>query len=268
MKISIVTISYNQAQFLESAIKSVVEQKHPNVDYIVVDPGSTDGSRDVIERYRDRITRIIYEPDNGPADGLNRGFSEATGDIYGFLNSDDTLEPDALSSVASYFMNQPDVDVVSGHSRIIDHEGKVMRRFYSDHFSLWMAAHGASILSQASTFFRAKVFHRVNGFNVKNHVAWDGELFVDMAMAGAQFESVNEIFSNFRIHEDGITGSGKLHDAYEGYNRSIFKKIMGRESNRVDAMAVVFAKYARKVANPLDTIERLLHGSIYKSGKK
>ena len=84
MKFSIVTISYNQAQFLEQAIRSVIEQDYPDVEYIVVDPGSTDGSREIIERYRDRIDRIIFEPDKGPADGLNKGFAQATGDVFGF----------------------------------------------------------------------------------------------------------------------------------------------------------------------------------------
>jgi len=268
MKITIVTISFNQVKFLEEAIRSVIEQEYDAVEYIVVDPGSTDGSRDIIERYRDGITKVIFEPDNGPADGLNKGFAAARGDVFGFLNSDDVLEAGALSSVAQYFKSHPNVDVVSGHSRIIGSASKVIRSFYSDPFSLWMAAHHASILSQASTFFRAEIFHRAGGFNVENFVAWDGELFVDMAIAGARFSRVDEFWSKFRIHEDGITGSGRMHQAYEGYNRSIFKKIMGREPNLIDEAAAVVARYIRKVANPRDTMERLLHGPIYKSARE
>ncbi|MFC1545933.1 glycosyltransferase family 2 protein [Pseudomonadota bacterium] len=267
MKISIVTISFNQAKFLERAIRSVIEQDYNDVEYIIVDPGSTDGSREIIEKYRDRISKIIFEPDKGPADGLNKGFGKAHGTIYGFLNSDDVLEPGALSSVVRYFKDNPAVDVVSGHSWIVDSDGEPIRRFYSDRYSLWMAAHGASILSQASTFFRAEVFHRAGGFNVENFVAWDGELFADMAIAGARYSRVDKFWSKFRIHEEGITGSGKLHQAYEGYYHFLFRKIMGREKNIIDRPASVVAKYVRKVANPQDTMERLFHGPIYKAAK-
>src|SRR6202171_6644991 len=95
-RVSIVTISFNQAPFLERAIRSVVEQDYPDIEYIVVDPGSTDGSRDIIERYRSRISQVIYEPDHGPADGLNKGFASATGDIFGSINADDAFLPGAV----------------------------------------------------------------------------------------------------------------------------------------------------------------------------
>lgn len=87
-RVSIVTISFNQAQFVERAILSVLEQDYPHIEYIVVDPGSTDGSREIIDKYRDRIARIIFESDDGPADDLNKGFAKASGEIYGFLNSE------------------------------------------------------------------------------------------------------------------------------------------------------------------------------------
>ena len=96
-RVSIVTISYNQAQFLERTILSVLDQDYPEIEYIVVDPGSTDGSREIIERYGSRISKVILRPDRGAADGLNSGFAEASGQILGFLNSDDTLLPGATA---------------------------------------------------------------------------------------------------------------------------------------------------------------------------
>ena len=263
MKISIVTISYNQAQFLERAICSIIEQDHNGLEYIVVDPGSTDGSRDIIERHRNKIAKIIYEPDRGPADGLNKGFAEAHGEIVGFLNSDDVLEPGALSRVVQYFEAHPDADVISGYSWIIDAEGNIKRRFFSDRYSLRMAAYGACILSQASTFFRAEVFRRAGGFNVENRLSWDGELFVDMALAGARFSLVPEYWSRFRIHGDSITGSGKFRAMHEIHRERIFRKIMGREPNSLDRFLVLGARVAKKVLNPSDTIERLRHGPVY-----
>ncbi|MGQ0696841.1 MAG: glycosyltransferase family 2 protein [Panacagrimonas sp.] len=262
MKFSIVTISYNQARFLEEAMRSVVEQDYTDIEYIVVDPGSTDGSREIIERYRDRIAKLIYEPDKGPADGLNKGFAAANGDILGFLNSDDILERDTLGRVARYFDRHPRVDVVSGHSWIIDEAGTVRRRSYSDRFSLRMAAYGASILSQASTFFRADAFRRTGGFNVANRWSWDGELFVDMALAGARFSLEPQFWSRFRIHDAGITGSGKSRQFLRQERDQMFRRIMRREPGGIDAVLRVAARYARKGLNWADTIERLRHGPI------
>ncbi len=263
MKISIVTISFNQAQFLDEAIRSVTDQDYDDVEYIVVDPGSTDGSRGIIETYRGKIAKIIYEPDMGPADGLNKGFAEAHGEIFGFLNSDDVLEPGVLSRVIKNFEAHPDVDVISGHSWIIDAEGNVKRRFFSDRYTLTMAAYGASILSQASTFFRAEVFRRAGGFKIENRSSWDGELFIDMALGGARFSLVCEYWSRFRIHGGGITGSGKLHVLQKLHSEKMFRKIKGREPNTSDHLLAIGARLARKFLNPSDTIERLRYGPIY-----
>ena len=148
LKITIVTISYNQAHFIEQAIRSVIEQEGVPLEYIVVDPGSTDGSREIIERYRDRLATVIFERDRGPADGLNKGFAAATGDIFGFLNSDDYLLPGSLAKIRSYFQDHRGIDVVSGHGLIVDGLGKVLRRNYSDRFSARMEALGAENRSE------------------------------------------------------------------------------------------------------------------------
>ena len=114
MKISIVTISFNQCAYLRACIDSILSQEGCDLEYIVVDPGSTDGSRELIESYGDRIVRV-FEPDAGPADGLNRGFACATGDIYGFINSDDYLLPGALAAVTAFFRKHPATVFMTGH---------------------------------------------------------------------------------------------------------------------------------------------------------
>ena len=262
MKISMVTISFNQAKFLEKAIRSVIDQDYDDIEYIIVDPGSTDGSRQLIDSYRGKISKIIFEPDQGPADGLNKGFSFATGEIFGFLNADDVLEPGALRQVAQFFVAHSDVDVVSGHAWVIDSEGAKRRRFYSDRFSLWMAAYGASILAQQSTFFRADMFRQTGGFNVGNRSAWDGELFVDMGIMGARFSLVPEFWSQFRIHDEGITGSGRFYDLLLAQQEKILKKITGKTPGKGHSIVSLFARIVRKMINPLDTMERLLHGPV------
>lgn len=210
MKLSIVTISFNQARFLDEAIRSVLEQDYPDIEYIVVDPGSTDGSREIIEQYRERIDHIIFEPDEGPADGLNKGFERATGDIYAYLNADDILLPGAVSLFMEYFENHPHVDVCSAHGFKINGGGEVMGRTFSHRFDPRAYVFGACVLVQQSTFFRAAAFRMVGGFNKANRVSWDGELWFEMALADCRFSRMNDFLSCFRMHEESITVSGRV----------------------------------------------------------
>jgi glycosyltransferase involved in cell wall biosynthesis len=263
VKVSIVTISYNQAEFLERAIQSVIQQNYDNIEYIVVDPGSTDNSREIIERYRSRITKVIYEPDKGPADGLNKGFSHASGDIFGFLNSDDILFPGAVARIVSYLSDHPDVDVVSGHAIIIDEQDREIRKSYSDRFSLIRYAYGTGVLIQPSTFFKSETYKKTRGFNVDNRTNWDGELFVDMRMQGARFSLMDDFLSGYRLQSNSITASKKLDDGIKNYRKRIFRRIMGRDIKpRDNALSVLFRleKYA---ANPRALYERIFHGPIY-----
>jgi glycosyltransferase involved in cell wall biosynthesis len=263
VKFTIVSISYSQAQFLEQAMRSVIEQDGVSLEYIVVDPGSTDGSREIIERCRDRLATVIFERDRGPADGLNKGFAAATGDIFGFLNSDDYLLPGSLAKVRRYFQDHPRIDVVSGHGLIVDGLGRVLRRNYSDRFSARMEALGAASLVQQSTFFRAPAFRAVGGFNAENKVAWDGELFFRMHRKGAKFGIIDELLSAWRIHEAGITGSARLDQGLREYRNRMFREYYGRNPNALDRVRMGGARLVKHLRNLRGVRERLLHGPIY-----
>jgi glycosyltransferase involved in cell wall biosynthesis len=226
MRFSLVTISYNQAQFLERTIRSVVDQGYPDLEYIIVDPGSTDGSRDIIERYRQHFARVILDPDRGAADGLNKGFSVVTGEILGYLNSDDILLPGALREAAEYMKGNPGIDVVSGDCQIIDAADRLLRISHSDRYSLSRYAFGAGVLIQPSSFFRAAAYRRTQGFNIDNRSNWDGELFVRMAQTGSRFGRSRRIWSGYRIHEQSITGTARMNDALLRYHARVFKEIM------------------------------------------
>ena len=215
MKFSIITISYNQAQFLEQAILSILNQEGVDVEYIVVDPGSTDGSREIIERYRNRLARVIFEPDNGPADGLNKGFASATGDLCGYLNADDYFEPGAFGRVARFFDARPDVDVLSGAIRIVDSDGKPrMRTGIAGRFDLRRFVAGACFVGQQGTFFRRRALERSGGFRLENRTCWDAELLVDLALAGSRFAVMHRVLGNFRLHAQSISGSGRLNHQF------------------------------------------------------
>ncbi len=264
MKISIVTISYNQVQFLRECIESVLSQKDIDLEYIVVDPGSTDGSRELIDSYGDRLIRI-YENDKGPADGLNKGFAIATGKIYGYLNSDDMLLPNALSKINSIFSAESEVDVVYGHGYVIAEDGVIVRKCYSDRFSLVAAAYGAAIVIQPSTFFRKTAFQKVGGFNVDNRSNWDGELFIDLARAGCRLSRLDVFLSKYRIHSAGITGSGRLEELHKKHGRNMFEKIMGRAPRYPDAWIAQVYRFKKHLSHPRSTIERIVRGPIFAS---
>lgn len=264
MRFSIVTISYNQVRFLEQAIRSVIEQDYQDIEYIVVDPGSTDGSRELIGRYRERIDKVVFEPDTGPADGLNKGFSIATGDIYGFLNSDDLLLQGALSNIRSAFDKMPAVDVISGHTFVIDENDQKLCKFYSRYFSLFRYAYGAATLAQQSTFFRSTAYKKTTGFNVSNSVTWDGELWFDMARSGAKFSTYNKILSCFRLYQGSITGSKRLKEEQSKCDKRMFKKLYGRDRNALDIPIHYYAKSLEYFQQPWILVERLMKGRTVK----
>ena len=256
MKISIVTLSFNKAQFLESAINSVLRQEYNDVEYIIVDPGSVDGSREIIERYREKVDHIVYETDTGPAEGLNHGFARATGEIYGFLNADDILGQATLSRVAHAFSRFNDADVIAAHGWLIDKYGNSIRRAYSTDFKIWRYLHREAYLFQQSTFFRPSAFKDVGGFNSENHSCWDGELWLDIAMSGRRFRIVNEFWSSFRVYENSITGSvqsnGRYRDIYERDRHRMFAKITGRSPSGISYQAKRYiAKLLKWFSNPV-----------------
>jgi glycosyltransferase involved in cell wall biosynthesis len=266
MKFSVVTISFNQAKFLERAIQSVLFQAGVEIEYIVVDPGSTDGSRETIERYRDRITHIIYEKDAGPPDGLNRGFAVATGEIYCYLNSDDEFLPGAFQNAAEFFKRRCDVDVICGHSWITDQDNRRLRRVWSEPFTRLMSAYGAVVQMQPSTFVRREAFMRTRGFNVENRSNWDGELLVDLFLSGARIKIFNEFLSCYRLHEVSITNSGSLSSRIENWSWSRFEKLMGRKWNRLDPPIAFVLRVVKHMRNPQALVERLARGTVYRRG--
>lgn len=257
MKISIVTISLNQAQFLERTILSIINQSYQDLEYIVVDPGSTDGSRDIIESYRPRITKILYESDNGAAEGLNKGFLHATGDIFGFINSDDELLPNALNKIADHFEKHPKTDVICGCGFIIDSTGAVIKRIIPTRFSKRLFIYGAVTLFQQGIFFRKTAFLKTIGFNNDNKTCWDGEIFLDMAMNNQQFDILDENIAAFRIHDSSVSGSGRLVEWYKNDCKRLFMKALGREMNLADRLLKLIYRLEKWLMNPRVSLIRI-----------
>ncbi len=258
MRFSVVTISFNQGRYLEACIRSVIEQGYPDLEYIVVDPGSTDQSRNIIERYSDRVSRVIFEPDEGPADGLNKGFRQATGDIFCYLNADDVFLPGAFARVAGIFALRPEMDVLCGNGYQIDADGRSVKRIFSTRWGLWQYAHGACNIVQQATFFRGALFRRSGGFNVGNRTCWDGELLVDMALAGGRFRCTPEFLGGFRLYGDSITGSQRLLNEYRSDTERIAAKALGRPRAVYDFLLGYLAQFGKNATHPGQSLNKIV----------
>jgi glycosyltransferase involved in cell wall biosynthesis len=206
----------------------------------------------------------MLEPDRGAADGLNKGFAAASGEALGFLNSDDVLLPGAIADAARFLEAHPDIDVVSGDCEIIDAEDRVLRISHSDRFSLRRYAYGTGILMQPSTFFRTPAYRLTRGFNVHNRSNWDGELFVDMAEAGARFGRSQQCWSRYRVHGASITGTGKLDAAIGVYYSRMFRRIMGRPRGPADWLPGVAYRVLKYLETPRALQQRMMHGPVYR----
>lgn len=175
-RISIVTPSYNQRQYIEETILSVLNQDYPNFEYIIIDGGSTDGSVDIIRRYSGRLAFWVSEKDNGFAEAINKGFRKATGEIFFWINSDDVLVKDALKIVGNYFAKFPDAQVVFGDRYIIDEKSARVRdmRFHFYHSQLFR---NYKNIGQEATFWRREIFTSVGGIDESLHYAIDLDLW-------------------------------------------------------------------------------------------
>ena len=259
-RITIVTLSFNQAPFLAEAIESVLGQDYPELDYVVVDPGSTDGSREIIARYGDQSggrLRALLDPDKGPADGLNKGFAAGTGTIFGYINADDLMLPGALDTVARHFAARPDVDAILGNGILLDRAGAKRRNVQTSRFSLKAIGHGTMTFCQQGHYFRREAFERVGGFNIANRTSWDIELLVDMGLAGLTIVNVPERLGAFRLYGETITGSGRFAEAIARDLVRIQTTALGRPHTPADRLTAALQLMARRLANPAATLDGL-----------
>lgn len=257
MKVSIVTISFNQVRFLPRALASVLSQDYPDIEYIVVDPGSTDGSRSIIGDHEAQLARVVLDPDDGPADGLNRGFEVATGDVLAYVNADDVLLPGAVRDAVGYLAGHPSVDVVYGDGYMVDVDGNILTTIESSPFNLRRYAYGSVMVLQQATFIRRSAFDRTAGFNVANRTCWDGELLTDIAVAGGRLEHMKRMWGAFAIYPETITGSQRFSSQAVVDLRRIFRKARGREWRASDGLISRLVRLEKWMLSPGTTLRRL-----------
>ncbi len=204
MLVSIVTPSYNQARFLEETMRSVLEQDYADIEYIVVDGGSTDGSRELLERYSSRLAWWISEKDRGQTDAINKGFNRARGDVLAWLNSDDTYQPGAVREAVEFLQANPQVGLVYGDANYIDENGRVIGRFPAAQTDYRRLRQGYVHIPQQSAFFRADLWRKVGPLDASFYFAMDYDLWVRLARE-APLVYHPRLWANFRLHSDAKT---------------------------------------------------------------
>jgi glycosyltransferase involved in cell wall biosynthesis len=203
-KVSIITPSFNQGRFLEAAIRSVLDQDYSNIEYIIVDGGSTDESVEIIKKYEQRLAWWVSEKDRGHADALNKGFSQATGEILAWLNSDDIYFPSAVSDAVSVLKSRADVGMVYGDADLIDDSGAIVGQFGSKQTSYRQMLRGSVHIPQATTFFRADLWRQVGPLDLSLFFSFDYDLWVRLAKV-SRLLYVPRRWAKFRIHGAGKT---------------------------------------------------------------
>ncbi len=198
-KISIVTPSFNQARFLEQTICSVIDQQYPNLEYIIMDGGSTDGSVDIIKKYSHRLTYWESNKDNGQADAVYRGFEKATGEILCWINSDDFLLKGALTHVAEMFRRFPETQWLIGGCVIVRESGKPITKFFGSSPTFESLLCAGMQFYQMSCFWKRDTFFRVGGFDRSLQFCFDYDMFLRLSQLGSPAVS-HRMLSAYRVH--------------------------------------------------------------------
>lgn len=203
-RVTIVTPSFNQAAYLEATIQSVLSQDYEDIEYFIMDGGSTDGSLEIIHKYADRLAGWVSEKDRGQTDAINKGFARASGEVLAWLNSDDTFEPGAVRQAVELLEQHPEVSMVYGDCNYIDESGRVIGRFPAAQTDYRRLREGYVHIPQQASFFRAELVRQVGPLDPSFFFAMDYDLWVRLARIAPPLY-VPRLWANFRLHRDAKT---------------------------------------------------------------
>ena len=220
LKISVVTVCYNMEGTIEETILSVLNQNYPNLEYIIIDGNSTDDTMLIVNKYKDKISTIVSEPDNGMYDAIHKGFSMATGDILAWINADDSYMPWTFKYVNEVFTTYPDVDWIGGLPAFMD-EGRILTDIFSypgakDQKDIVNGRFQSKIfgcLQQEGMFWRKSLYETSGGLNVNYRYAGDFDLWIKFAKK-AKLVSVQIPLAAFMRRHDSLSiGSNDKYEA-------------------------------------------------------
>lgn len=213
--ISIVTCSYQQGRFLDATMRSVLNQQYPFLDYVVIDGGSKDESPEIIVKYESSLSYWVSEKDNGQTDALKKGFARSTGEIQGWLCSDDILLPNALQAVGEFFRDNPNIGAVYGDALWIDADGKPIRAKREMGFNQFVFLHDHNYIPQPSMFWRKSLYDAVGGLDESFNLAMDSDLWARFSEK-TEIAHIPQYLSCMRYYPEQKTRSmqpaGRLED--------------------------------------------------------
>ena len=250
--ITIVTPSLNQGRYIEKTIKSVLAQQYPRLQYILVDGGSVDGTMEIVRRYAEHFAWWVSEPDSGQANAINKGFRRSSGEIMGWLNSDDQLAPDALQAISEIFRKEPDTYAVVGHVDIIDQDGLFKLRLpghYSTRARLVAFWRGYT-MHQPSIFWRRDVWERVGELDESLHLSMDFDFWLRVSRFYS-FRNVDLVLSRATLHPDA-----KTSDGFVSYRRAQRRDLLRhfcvpRRISDVPITTLIYGHYLKAMARRL-----------------
>lgn len=206
-KISVITPSFNQATYLERTIRSVLDQGYPNIEYIIIDGGSTDGSIDIIRKYADQLTYWVSEPDRGQAHAINKGLQRATGEWVAWQNSDDVFYPGALAQLAQMAAKKLDASLIIGNMYLIDKDDELLRDVkYVRPTYRAMLAEGMVLTNQAA-FWKRRLHDEIGYLDERLDCGFDFEWFLRVLNGGRIAAHVNATWGGLRMHEETKTSN-------------------------------------------------------------
>ncbi len=228
--ISVITPSYNQAQYIRQTIESVVRQDYDDIQYIIIDGDSTDGSVDIIKEYASFLDYWVSEPDTGQSDAINKGLAKAKGDLVTWINSDDLLLPGALQSVANAWLKNPTASLISGNCIRIGPQNEYLICHVVPRQMQWFSKRGLIYIDQPGTFWRRDLFKTDKLLDTTLHTAMDHDLWYRISLQYKNAFRVNRCLAAFRLHESSKTANiqelfiketGRLREKYSGGRKEI-----------------------------------------------
>lgn len=253
---SIITVSYNQNDFIVDNIESVLNQNINDIEHIIIDAGSTDGTVETLNKYKH--LNWTSEPDRGQSHGLNKGFKKAKGDIIGWINSDDKLCRNALEKVNLFFNQNPDAIAVVGNKVIIDDYNNIIRVEKSKEYDYDYLLNDAKGIHQPSTFFRRSVFEKIGYIDESYNYAMDRDFFIRIASID-KFYALDEELAYFRLQSNSKTSKGVYNFAKELFRIRLNYggKLLGKGGR--DTLYIIFSEPLRRI-RWLRNIVRALKG--------
>ncbi len=205
MKISIVTPSFNQVSYIKETISSIVNQGYSDLEYLIVDGGSSDGSADVISNFKDKLAYWCSEPDAGQSNAIMKGFSKCTGELFAWVNSDDVLFPNCLRLVAEYYLKNDKPDIITANIAYIDARSEIKRFIRVPQPSQYFFERGVWNSTQPCVFYRRDLFRELGGLNTNYHLSMDVDLWARCMKAGARCIHIPVYLGGFRWHHSAKT---------------------------------------------------------------